>query len=727
MEVIGLVAAIPGLIEITQTTISLVQTFINHGSFMKQITELLDQLESIERILQDIQGRLKSSTIHRSDFSRLTTEVHGLKSELTALNDLLKSLAADPSRKVKVLQRGRLLISGFEGKIKKCSERLDKATSLMLIILTQHSAITEGMYESLLQYGCLRMVEILTLSRSDRLKLRDVLLLPCGYEFIPQKLQGTCEWIWSHPTFCQWREGPTDTSPVGHEHRLLCIYGPKGCGKSVLAASIVEKLNFPFNSAVGFSFWAGSHNQQKLPAFLRTFLWHLIQRIPGDNLTEISKPLQESIPLTEKALENLISLAFKTIKSQVYCIIDGIDESVDDWARLETGGLRLVLNLIKKHSNLRFILLGRDASMRVATSATPLSIEITEDLVRPDINQLISHHLDGSLKMRDEATRKLVQETLQESSRVMFLWVSLIFGELNRCHLQSEILRTLQQVPRDLDREYHRLFLRLQDRLGGKSKTPSLSMERAKCLLSWIIATPEPLTYEELRCAFAISQCPDEGYKQYFLSEDSIMDSCGDFIRVSDGRYHMIHASITEFLTRSIELWQDEDEMINYFRIDIKQSQSRMCLECLTYFRRVDLGYPLIDASALMTYINLPIFSCALKFALIYFRITHACEDYETVCERISDYTSTPQFHSMVEYGLFVCQNEATATFSEKQVEVLNFISWMTIEKRVDQLPTLLLGGMKFQEELARREGVYGPDNVQFRTWKSLINRMTQG
>ncbi|KAI0449625.1 hypothetical protein F5B21DRAFT_509003 [Xylaria acuta] len=708
MEVIGLVAAIPGLIEITRRTISVIRAFIDQKSFVKQITELLDQLESIEKILQEILNRLKSSTIHHSNLDRLTTVTRNLKGELIALGHLFQPLAASPSRKTKVLNRARLLISSFEGKIKKYHERLDKAqSSLMLVIVARNEAIVE---------------ESLTISRSNlRLKLNDV-LLPCGYNFIPQNLQGTCAWIWSHPIFCEWQKDHTPSSPVGHEHRIMCIYGPKGCGKSVLAASIVQKLKSQANFAVGFSFWAGSHNQQKLLAFLRTFLWHMIQHIPDDNLAQLSAPLLESLPLTEKTLEDVILIAVKAIKSRVYCIIDGIDESVDDWARPDAGGLRLVLDLAKTHANLRIVLLGRDASMRSATSLTPLRIEVTEELIRPDINQLILHHLDSSLKIQDAATRQLVQETLQESSKAMFLWVTLVFGELNRCQLPSEIVRALHQVPRDLDREYHRLFLCLQDRLRGTRNTPSLSMERAKCLLSWIVAAPEPLTYEELRCAFAISQCPDKGYEHYLLSEDSIMDSCGDFIRVSDGRYHMIHASIVEFLTRPIELWQYEDETIDYFRIDVLQSQSLMCLECINYFQRTDLGYPLADASVAMSHLNLPIFSCALKFAFSYLTRIYASEHHKRVWEYLEDFMRTPHFCSLVEYALLIFQYES-ATSSEQHAEITKFISWVVIKGDVDQLPIALsFLETRFKEELARREEIFGLDDDRFRTWKSVVD-----
>ncbi|KAI0472366.1 hypothetical protein F4859DRAFT_102364 [Xylaria cf. heliscus] len=709
MEVIGLVAAIPGLIEITQKTIAVIQVFIDQKPFVKRITELLDQLEWIEKILQEILNRLKSSTIHHSNFNRLTTVTQSLKGELIALGHLFQPLTAGPNRKAKALSRVQLLIHGLEGKIKKCHERLDDAkSSLMLVIVAQNEAIVE---------------ESLTISRSNlRLKLNDI-LLPCGYNFIPQNLQGTCEWIWSHPMFCKWQQDPnTSSSPVSHEQRIMCIYGPKGCGKSVLAASIVQKLKSQANFAVGFSFWAGSHNQQKLLAFLSTFLWHIIQQIPDNDLTHISTPILESIPLTEKTLEDVILIALKTLKSRVYCIIDGIDESVDDWARPDLGGLRLVLDLTKTHTNLRIVLLGRDSSMRSAISLTPLRMEITEHLIQPDINQLIMHHLDSSLKIQDTATRQLVQETLEKNSGVMILWVTFIFRELNRCQLSDEIAHTLQQVPRDLDREYHRLFVCLQDRLGGTKSTPSLSMERAKCLLSWIITAPEPLTYEELRCAFAISRCPDTEYEKYMISEEGIMDTCGDFIRISDGRYHIAHASIVEFLTRPIELWQYEDETIDYFRIDVLHCQSLMCLGCINYFQRTGLGYPLVDTSAALSQVNCPIFSCALKFALIYLRRTHASEHCKIVWECLEDFMKTPQFCSVIECGFLILQYES-ATSSEQHTKVLSFMMWLTVRGKVGQLPiTLSLLKMRLEEELACRERIFGLDDDRFRTWKFVVD-----
>ncbi|KAI0964767.1 hypothetical protein F4678DRAFT_454949 [Xylaria arbuscula] len=710
MEVVGLVAAIPGLIDIVRKSISVVRAFSDQKSFVKQITGLLDQLELVDNVLQDIVGRLKSSTIHHSRLSNVTIITQGLKRELSTLNDLFQPLTVNPpSQKVKLRYWARLLkysLKGFKGEIRKRYEALvDVRESLALIITAQNRAIEE---------------ESLTISRSSlRLNLKEV-LLPCAYNFIPQNLQGTCDWVGTHPSFCEWQTDPANSSPADYRQRIMCIYGPKGCGKSVLAASTVERLKSPDSIAVGFSFWAGSDDQRKLLAFMRTFLWHLIQKIADEDLTQISSSLLENLPLNERTLEDAILTVLKTIKSRVYCIIDGIDESVDDWTRTNSGGLRLIVDLLKKNENLRILLLGRVVSMQSAASLTTLKIEVTEDLIRPDINHFIVHHLDGSLKIQDAATRQLVQETLQENSDIMFLWVTLIFGELGRCQLPSEIARTLHQVPRDLDREYHRLLVCLQDRLGGTRNKHSVSMKRAKCLLSWIIAAPEPLIYEELRCAFAISQCPDKEYDQHMLSEAGIMDSCGDFIRISDGRYHISHASIIEFLTRPTGLWQLEDEAIDYFCIDVLQSQTQMFLECTNYFQRIELGYPLVDTTAAMSVTSLPIFSCALRFARIYLMNIYETEYCIQACGYLQDFACTRQFCSLIEYVFFILQNEA-ATSSAQRAEIMDFIAWMTIQQYSDETVFPHLKA-KFKEELARRNAVFGQDDDRSRTWKAFVD-----
>jgi hypothetical protein len=147
----------------------------------------------------------------------------------------------------------------------------------------------------------------------------------------------------------------------------------------------------------------------------------------------------------------------------------------------------------------------------------------------------------------------------------MFLWTTLILKQLRRCYTTEEITKSLEQVPHDLDREYHRLFQQLMARTSGTRTKPSASMDRARILLKSIIASPEPLTADELRYAYATHVGTVTKIEDSLIPVDGIIDACGDFLRLTDGRYHLIHASLINFLTRSAQEWHAEDSDIEYF------------------------------------------------------------------------------------------------------------------------------------------------------------------
>jgi Mg-chelatase subunit ChlI len=118
---------------------------------------------------------------------------------------------------------------------------------------------------------------------------------------------------------------------TNHLDRILCIYGIKGCGKSVLAKSIAERLNDRGEITLHFSFWAGSEAQRKLLDLLRTILWQLLNHLPDVKVQQLSTPLVTEPCLNEQNVLGGIHKALRLVNSDTYCIIDGIDESTDNW------------------------------------------------------------------------------------------------------------------------------------------------------------------------------------------------------------------------------------------------------------------------------------------------------------------------------------------------------------------------------------------------------------
>ncbi|KAI1472501.1 uncharacterized protein F4812DRAFT_15404 [Daldinia caldariorum] len=127
-------------------------------------------------------------------------------------------------------------------------------------------------------------------TRADRqdLKFRcDTWLKPSNMKMIyhsqfQEKLHGTCDWVWSHPTFLAWNN--TSTDPLTAGRRLLCIYGTHGCGKTVLASSIMESLKSNGHRVLFFAFSDADISRRSLDDMARSFLSQILQEsIPDES------------------------------------------------------------------------------------------------------------------------------------------------------------------------------------------------------------------------------------------------------------------------------------------------------------------------------------------------------------------------------------------------------------------------------------------------------------
>ncbi|KAI1781536.1 hypothetical protein F4818DRAFT_451557 [Hypoxylon cercidicola] len=178
MEVVGVVAAIPGLIDIIKGIKTTVQGLVKRKVFVKETTNLVDQLDLINQILTEIQGRWDFSSSCRFRLDRLPPAINSLRDDLKSLKLLLGNIAPICNRPL-FLKQARLMLSGAEAKVKQHSERLEKTKSLLMLVIISHG---EEVVE-----------ENLSITRSNlRLELSDI-LQPCDHNFIPRNLSGTCE------------------------------------------------------------------------------------------------------------------------------------------------------------------------------------------------------------------------------------------------------------------------------------------------------------------------------------------------------------------------------------------------------------------------------------------------------------------------------------------------------------------------------------------------------
>ncbi|KAI0173995.1 hypothetical protein BJ166DRAFT_510794 [Pestalotiopsis sp. NC0098] len=696
MEVLGLIAGLPGLIEIIQKTAEVANQLKNWKSLAGEMDILLQQLEGLEKTLKDVQNGGASPSLSPSQVANFQASLETVRKNLTNLSKLLTHCdMAAHSGGMRFMRKVKLLLTGFDKTTKKHIERIrDTRAELTLAIVGQ---VHQG-------YGQSR-------SKTDLLLQLQRTLCPSSSNFIPPKLDSTCDWIWSYEQLDNWVKS-SQYDPSNHLQRLFCLYGPKGCGKSVLSASIADALQAKAKISTFFSYWAGSESQRKFTGFLKTTLWQLLKHLSAEDISHVASILMQNVSLGERLLRDALDFAIRAINSEVYIIIDGVDEAENDWNDPGDQSLSTVFHFLKTHTNVHILLSGRETSMSRAITSSASSLRISQDCLRKDIKTLIEWHLDNSSKSHVTLSKDLVRESLQEKSEMMFLWVNLVFKELNRSPSASAMRAILNNTPPTLDEEYNRMFDNLIKRSGGSPRRPSVTMRTVKRIFSMILAAPEPLTLVELGYACAAEMTVSSAHDYELLTREGLIDSCGDFINESDGHVHFAHASIEEFLTRPIDQWSHADDNVLYFQLDRPESRGSMLESCFNYIRSTDMGYPIHDKSTQSLPESYPFFHYASKFLPVLLADTISVSKNSA----LEDFIKSKQFCGLIEYV----------------VDTLEMDSWDLFLQYLDNLHSLSDFGLPVstlmaavQAELARRKKELGEHDSRYQTWASIVGMLS--
>ncbi|UKZ61288.1 uncharacterized protein TrAtP1_002554 [Trichoderma atroviride] len=401
---------------------------------------------------------------------------------------------------------------------------------------------------------------------------------------------GTCDWIWSNTTFTNWK-ALTPTSPFDG---LLCVSGPPGCGKSVLASSIVDHMWNNSANALFFAFTGMYASHLKLDSLVRSLLSQLLQECTGEQGIRILQDFMLKGQPTISDLWRAFSMIADTfIAEPIYCVIDGVDESEDLVHEL----VQKLFGFLQSHSNFRFIVLGRSHAFH-ATDYVRHTIQIDSTLTKEDVDTVIEAEITQSDVFITPDLRTEVRRTLTDQCEGNLLWIKLMVEHLNKSVGVADAFKRLRGLPRDLQTAYETLLCGLVGRLERSE------LNLARKVFAFIIVSQCPLSLDELQyllAADAMSEptCGEKSIEDHLAPQPDlkILDVCGGLVNFIGDHLRLVHFSVMEFLIRPKSQWSHSrrSRKIQQFRVPLKQAHGWIAAASITYLETCYYSYQTHD------------------------------------------------------------------------------------------------------------------------------------
>jgi hypothetical protein len=593
-------------------------------------------------------------------------------------------------------------------------ERRSKAADQTAIAAEMHKAAEfrrgRAMQPYLQPVDCADVRAATALKDRQDLKMRcEAWLKPANMKAVRHfqaqaKLQGTCEWIWTNNTFQEWNA----SSPQAALDRILAIHGIHGCGKTVLASSVISGFDKQGQRWLFFSFSGTDATRRSTDSLVRSFIWQLLRDDPEDNGLDVIKDLI----LKGEPLESELWDAFSKVMRQisVYCIIDGIDECIESCQSL----IGRLLRILTAEAKAKVMILGRSHALKPLIEGAKYQIEMSVALIKQDIDAYITSGIGRHDLLSLPQLQNLVSEKLQESAGGMFLWAKLMIDHLGRSANQVQVLRRLQDVPHGLDKAYSVVLSRLTDQLD------SYDLAFVKNILALMVTSMRSLTIEESQCAQAlISGSPDTFEERLERRQkQKILDLCGGLVIVADERLHLVHFSLKELLTRPMnELTQSNDSSLGAFRVNVEHAHQSLSAGGIGYLSIAEYGSPLFDENAFLALGNrYPFLEYASRYTTFHLNRSGPIPSY--ILDALREFFESNKSIPWIEYfSMILLEDSSDGTL---YLELERLIDQIDRNGQMESFVTPRLQEL-FDGELERRIKSFGGQDTRTRQWRSLL------
>ncbi|EXJ77319.1 hypothetical protein A1O3_09545 [Capronia epimyces CBS 606.96] len=373
----------------------------------------------------------------------------------------------------------------------------------------------------------------------------------------PDRVEGTCQWVLSHSQYQQWLTKTHDD--------LLWISADPGCGKSVLAKSLVDnELHNTDQHTVCYFFFKDNEVQDNVATALCALLHQLFSRQP--------ELIQYAIPAWEKTGDKLVKdvselwriLVAAARDDQAHdmtCVLDALDECqlldrrwlIKMLSRFYTQVSAFPSSM--RRGRLKFLVTSRPYDDIQVEFQKMLHDLPTIRLRGEEENDQIHQEIDLVIRMRvgklatdlklDNNTKDQLETQLLGMEHRTYLWLYLAIESIYQTYRNSFRLEeaSIQLLPSSVEDAYEKILSRINQEQRGNVKK----------ILQIVVGTRRPLQVEEMAIALGIATSTHaislhKAKLDPRRLENNIRDWCGLFIFINHGRIYLIHQTAKEFL-----------------------------------------------------------------------------------------------------------------------------------------------------------------------------------
>ncbi|EXA29674.1 hypothetical protein FOVG_18865 [Fusarium oxysporum f. sp. pisi HDV247] len=358
-------------------------------------------------------------------------------------------------------------------------------------------------------------------------------------------LRDSYSWIFNHADFRRFRDDP--------QSRLLWIEGDPGKGKTMLLCGIIDELKKESANRLSYFFCQATEAQlSNATAVLRGLIYLLIvQQPPLISYVRVKydvagEKLFEGVNVWVSLKEIFTDMLKDPILENVVLVVDALDECRTDLPQL----LDLVAHASSSY-RAKWIVSSRNWStieekLDKTTQKVRLRLELNEELISCAVSSYIRHVVNQLAfdKAYDDETRNAVKHHLTSNANNTFLWVALVYQELQKISKIWDVLDVIKEMPTGLEDLYDRMIQQIQ-------KLERRNLEICRSVLSTVTTAYRPLHLEELgRLSGLLSNIHRTND---YISEITRM--CGSFLTIRDDVVYIIHQSAKDFLSLNTYLF----------------------------------------------------------------------------------------------------------------------------------------------------------------------------